>query len=203
MRSDPLPKMTFIKCFKSAWIPLFHPSTISSPVLVISYNLFLIICLLFNIYIFSPPTLNFLFSSWPPSSRFLLGFFGKGQLMIGSSVCSDFWWVLSWKSAAHLCNCNEGHERRQQGSQTLFFLLSFSSHTPEENTVSFFLSTPSPIIAVFCYPNLILPGEAARERDWSGTKHILHLHVARALVCFLLFFTKVGHFHCSLQHKTL
>lgn len=86
-------------------------------------------------------------------------------------------------AAARLCNCNEGQKERRQGSGLFSFLVTHSWG----NTscwLFFFLSAPSPIIAVFCYPNHTLPGEAARLKE---TKQILHLHVTHTLVYFLVF----------------
>lgn len=105
------------------------------------------------------------------------------------------------QSCACLCDRNEGQKERQQGLK--LFSYSVSCHTLQRKHnlfFVFFLSAPSPIIAVFCYPDHTLPGEAARQRDWRGTKQILHLHVSHTLLCFSVF-AKVGHCHCSSQRE--
>lgn len=82
---------------------------------------------------------------------------------------------------ARLCDCNEGQTEKQQGIK--LFSCSVSPHTllRKYSFPCFCHPAPSPIISVFCYPNRTLPGEAARERDWRGTKQILHLHVVPTL----------------------
>lgn len=79
---------------------------------------FLSIFILIHLFIFSPWWRN-TFCSSPLSPNFLLVtdrpvFLRKGHRFADWQlrVCSDLWWILSNKSASHLCNCTEGQTQR-------------------------------------------------------------------------------------------
>lgn len=78
-------------------------------------------------------------------------FFGKGQMLIGSSMCFDFWWIPS------------------NNPRLVFVIVTKDTKTSRRDS-SFSL-------VHFLFSCCVFPGEAASERQQRDTWQILHLHV--------------------------
>lgn len=148
---------------------------LSSPQQILSFSSPPSSLLLFSMYTFSfcfsSPTLNF-----PPPSSAVIWLRSAFDWQL-----RELWWILS--NNPPLVFVIVMKDRKKDGGEPSFSLVQFLV-TRSRGTTRFlsFLSAPSPIISVFCYPDRSLPGEAARERDWRGAKQILHLHVSRTLL---------------------